>query len=330
MPAIEEALIPLGKTGIQVSPLGIGAWAWGDKLFWAYGRAASAGGGFTDEDIHQAFNASLDAGVNFFDTAEVYGSGRSERLLGSFLPQAGRPVVVATKFAPLPWRLTKGALTRALRGSLKRMGLSQVDLYQVHWPFKLVSIETWADALADVVQAGLARSVGVSNYSEAQMRRAYSVLARRGVPLASNQVEYSLLNRTVELNGLLQVCQELGITLIAYSPLAQGALTGKYSPDRLMPGVRGRRYNRAYLEKIQPLMALLQEIGRTHSIAGDAVSSSGPTPAQIALNWLICKGTLPIPGAKTARQALDNCGALGWRLSESEVVALDQSSLGLQ
>lgn len=327
-----ESFIPLGKTAIQVSPLGIGAWAWGDKLFWAYGRSAAAGGGFTDDDIHQAFNASLDAGVNFFDTAEVYGSGRSERLLGGFLPAAGRPVVVATKFMPLPWRLTKGAMLRALRGSLKRLGLEQVDLYQVHWPTPPVSIETWADALADIVQAGLARSVGVSNYNESQMRRAYSVLARRGVPLASNQVEYHLLNRKVELNGLLQACQELGITLIAYSPLAQGALTGKYSAERPLPGVRGRRYNRAYLEKTQPLLQLMREIGRTRSAPASSGSPAvnGPTPAQVALNWLICKGTLPIPGAKTARQALDNCGALGWRLTPEEVAALDQASLDLQ
>jgi aryl-alcohol dehydrogenase-like predicted oxidoreductase len=213
--------------------------------------------------------------------------------------------------------LPKTSLKRALRNSLKRLNLECVDLYQIHWPFPPVPIETWAEALGDVVQEGLVGAVGVSNYSEAQMRRAYATLAKRGVPLASNQVEYNLLNRKVELNGLLKVCQELGITLIAYSPMAQGALTGKYTPEKLMPGIRGRIYNRATLEKIQPLIRQMRDIGREHG---------GKTPSQVALNWCICKGSVPIPGAKNARQAQDNCGALGWRLTEAEVAALDESS----
>jgi aryl-alcohol dehydrogenase-like predicted oxidoreductase len=202
-----EERVMLGKTGIEISALGLGAWAWGDRMIWAYGR------GYSDADIRAAFDASLQAGVNFIDTAEVYGSGRSERLLGSFLPAAddrtaAQEVVVATKFMPYPWRLSHGALPNALRNSLKRLNLERVDLYQVHWPFPPVSVETWAGVLADVVEQGLTRAVGVSNYSEAQMRRTYSVLAKRGVPLASNQVLYSLVNRKVELNGLLKTCQE--------------------------------------------------------------------------------------------------------------------------
>lgn len=306
-----EELIPLGKTDLKVSPLGLGAWAWGDRLYWSYGR------GFSDADIRAAFDVSLEGGINWVDTAEAYGSGRSERLLGSFVAEAKRPVLVASKFMPYPWRLGKGALRKALQSSLERLGMQRVDLYQIHWPFPPVSVETWADALADAVQDGLVRAVGVSNYNEDQMRRAYAVLAKRGVPLASNQVSYSLLDRKVEKNGLLRTCHELNISLIAYSPLAQGVLTGKYAPDRPLPGIRGRRYPRALLEKVQPLLRRMREIGKEH---GDKSVS------QVALNWLICKGTLPIPGAKNARQAQENAGALGWRMREDEVMDLDKLS----
>jgi len=147
--------------------------------------------------------------------------------------------------------------------------------------------------------------------------RAHSALSKRGVPLASNQVEFHLLNRRIERDGLLKLCRELGVTLIAYSPLAKGLLTGKYTPQTRPPGLRSYIFRRARLGKIQPLIHLLREIGKAHD---------GKSPAQIALNWVICKGAVPIPGAKNARQARDNAGALGWRLSEAEIAALDKES----
>jgi len=303
--------VSLGATGIQISPMGIGTWAWGDTWFWQYGK-----GGYTDADLDAAYQASLAHGISFFDTAEIYGRGRSERLLGQFARKAGWPVVITTKFFPLPWRVSKGQLVRALRHSLDRLGLESVDLYQMHWPFPPVSIDTWMDAMADAVHAGLIRAVGVSNYNAEQTRQAHAALARRGVPLASNQVDYSLLQRKPETNGLLALCQQLNVTLIAYSPLAQGLLTGKYTPQNPPPGLRGRRYG-GILAGIQPLTSLLREIGQTHG---------GKTPAQVALNWTISKGTVPIPGAKNARQAIDNAGALGWRLADAEVAALDAAS----
>ena len=303
--------VPLGSTGIQISPMGIGTWAWGDTWFWQYGK-----GGYSDADLDAAYQASLAYGITFFDTAEMYGRGRSERLLGQFARQAGWPVVITTKFFPLPWRVSKGQLSHALRHSLDRLGLESIDLYQMHWPFPPVSIDTWMDAMADAVHAGLIRAVGVSNYNAEQTRRAYDALARRGVPLASNQVDYSLLQRKPETSGLLALCQQLNVTLIAYSPLAQGLLTGKYTPQNPPPGLRGRRYG-GILARIQPLTGLLREIGQAHG---------GKTPAQVALNWTISKGTVPIPGAKNARQAIDNAGALGWRLADAEVAALDAAS----
>ena len=304
----------LGGSGVSVTPLGIGTWQWGDTLVWGYGR-----GSYTDADLRAAFDASLASGAGFFDTAEGYGGGRSERLLGEFMRASGRPAIVATKFMPFPWRLRRGSLVAALRRSLGRLGLARVDLYQIHWPFPPRSIETWADALADAVEAGLARAVGVSNFSVGQMRRAHEALAKHGIPLASNQVGYSLLQRGPERRGLLAACRELNVTLIAYSPIAKGLLTGKYSPENRPGGVRRWMWSQEQLTRARSLVALLRQIGESHG---------GKTPSQVALNWLMCKGALPIPGVKTAWQAQENAGALGWRLTDDEIAALDETSSG--
>ncbi len=303
--------LTLGNTDIRIPPLGIGTWAWGDRFFWNYGRE------YTADDIRAAFIAAVEEGITFFDTAEVYGLGRSEQFLQEMLAQTETPIVIATKFFPLPWRVRKTAIRRALRYSLKRLGLASVDLYQIHFPWPPRSTDFWVRALGELVEEGLVRAAGVSNYTAEQMHRAHAILQTRGIPLASNQVHYSLLHRKPERDGTLNACQELGITLIAYSPLEMGLLTGKYTPENPPGGVRSRRYSRAYLERIRPLIGLLREIGQGHS---------GKTPAQVALNWVICKGAVPIPGAKNARQAVSNAGALGWRLTDNEVQALDDAS----
>lgn len=289
---------------------GLGAWQWGDRLIWQYGQT------YNDEDCRAAFMVSLEAGIRFVDTAEVYGNGRSERLLGQFLNETEQPVLVATKYFPFPWRLRKKSLLRALRGSLERIGVETIDLYQIHQPFSLQPIESLMEALAEAVKEGLTRTVGISNFNQTQMVRAYSALARKDVPLAANQVTYSLLNRAIEQDGLLARCKELGVRVIAYSPIEKGLLTGKYSPENPPPGIRGQRYGRL-LPKIGPLLKLMTEIGQEHG---------GKSKTQVALNWCICKGTLPIPGAKNAAQAEENAGALGWRLTEVEVDKLDQAS----
>ncbi len=300
----------LGPTEIQISALGIGTWAWGDKLVWGYGK------NYREGDLEAAFVESLARGITFFDTAEVYGWGMAERLLGKFMKRHDVQPVVATKFFPYPWRLWKGSLRRALRGSLKRLAVERVSLYQIHWPFPPLSIETWMDALADVVEAGGARAVGVSNYDLQQTRRAYDALARRGIPLASNQVQFNLLHRQPEEDGLLDWCHDHKCTLLAYSPLAMGILTGKYTPENPPPGFRGRRYPPKRLAKLEPLFVVLREIAQARE----------KTSAQIALNWVICKGAVPIAGAKKAHQVVDNAGALGWRLEPEEIRALDFAS----
>jgi aryl-alcohol dehydrogenase-like predicted oxidoreductase len=289
--------------------MGLGAWQWGDRVVWGYGQT------HTDKDIRETFDISLNLGIRFVDTAEIYGSGRSEQMLGAFLKETDQPVLVATKFFPWPWRLTKKFLPRALKGSLERLGLESVDLYQIHWPSFLLSPEAMMEGMVECVKQGWTRTVGVSNFDNSQMLRAYSTLAQHGIPLASNQVHYSLLNRTVEKNGMLARCKELGIRLIAYSPLEMGLLTGKYSPENPPPGTRGPKYAEL-LKKLPPVIRTLQEVGQNH----------GKTMPQVALNWLICKGTMPIPGAKNVRQAEDNAGGAGWRMEEAEVAKLDEVS----
>jgi aryl-alcohol dehydrogenase-like predicted oxidoreductase len=290
--------------------MGLGAWQWGDRLVWQFGN------GYGDEEVRQAFQVSMQEGIRFVDTAEVYGSGRSERLLGRFIKETDQPVLVATKFFPYPWRFSRKAIVKALKGSLERIGIESVDLYQIHWPALTMNTDVLMEGLAECVKSGLTRTVGVSNFGHNRMLASYSALARHTVPLASNQVHYSLLNRSAEKEGVLRRCQELGIRLIAYSPLEQGLLTGKYSADNPPSGTRSQRYA-GLLPRIQPLLKLLTEIGQDHG---------GKSNAQVSLNWAICKGTLPIPGAKNETQAVQNVGALGWRLTESEVAKLDEAS----
>ena len=290
--------------------MGLGAWQFGDRVMWNYGQTHN------EKDIEAAFDVSLNEGIRFVDTAEVYGMGKSESFIGAFLKTTDQPVLLASKFFPFPWRQHGSMLRNALRNSLNRLGLERLDLYQVHWPSPLLSPERVMEWMAGVVKEGLTRTVGVSNFSPTQTVRAYTTLSRHGIPLASNQVEYHLLDRTIEKNGLLERCKELGIRVIAYSPLAKGYLTGKYSPEKLPPGPRAGMFGHA-VSKLQPLLKLMTEIGQDHG---------GKSNAQVALNWCICKGTMPIPGAKNAEQAQQNAGALGWKLTEEQVKALDVAS----
>lgn len=174
------------------------------------------------------------------------------------------------------------------------------------------------EAMVSCLRSGMCKAIGVSNFGQADMLRAYSTLSRYSVQLAANQVHYSLLRRQVERDGLLARCKELGIRLIAYSPLEMGLLTGKYGPGKPPPGVRAFRYA-GVISKIGPLLNAMTDVGQAHG---------GKSNAQVALNWLMAKGALPIPGAKTEAQAQENAGALGWSLTEDEVALLDGASEG--
>ncbi|AFY58245.1 putative oxidoreductase, aryl-alcohol dehydrogenase like protein [Rivularia sp. PCC 7116] len=308
--------ITLGQNSVSVTPLCLGTWAWGDKLFWNYGN------GYGSEQVEQAFNAAIEAGITFFDTAEVYGLGLSEELLGKFMKNTDKEVQIATKFGPLPWRFSAESVSEALTESLKRLQVQQIALYQVHWPFTFfMSQETLMNALATEVEKGRIKTIGVSNYSQSQMQEAHQILARRGIPLAVNQVRYSLLTRQVESQGIIATAKRLGVKILAYSPLAQGLLTGKYSLDSNINPTGARsidpRFNKDNLQKIEPVISLLRNIGEKYS----------RTPAQVALNWLIAQGNvIPISGVKTAEQVQQNAGAVDWKLSDDEVTRLNEIS----
>ncbi|HEY7418842.1 MAG TPA: aldo/keto reductase [Ktedonobacteraceae bacterium] len=308
----------LGASEIVVPSLGIGIWSWGDRSFWGYGQS------YTREDITQTYKVCLDAGLNFFDTAEIYGSGMSERILGECMHADERPIIIASKFFPYPTRFSARSLLTALDHSLERLGVERIDLYQIHQPYSFIGIQSLMDALAEAVRSGKVRAVGVSNYSAAQMRKAYERLARHEIPLASNQVHYSLLHRNPESNGVLAACRELNVALIAYSPLEQGLLTGKYrvtqanaqpitGPRRFIPS-----FWTAQRRKMEPLMETLTQIAQAHD----------KTCGQVALNWLLEKDEhiIPIPGAKNVRQAQENAGATGWRITSEEQSQLDAAA----
>ena len=302
----------LSVGNITLPSLGIGTWAWGDRLFWGYGSD------YGEKEVKTAFEAAIASGATFFDTAEVYGLGESERLLGEFLKQTTQPVQIATKYFPLPWRWGQKAVADALTDSLKRLDIEQIALYQVHMPFDFfMGQSTLMEALASEVKRGRILTVGVSNYSATQMQQAYDLLAKYDVPLAVNQVRYSLLTRKIEQNGILETAQKLGVTILAYSPLDQGLLTGKYTPD-MQERVTGARkldpkFSANGLRKIEPIIDLLKQLGEKYQ----------KTPSQVALNWLIAQGNvIPIPGAKNARQGEENAGAMGWLLSSEDVQQL--------
>jgi aryl-alcohol dehydrogenase-like predicted oxidoreductase len=304
---------------MNVAPLGVGAWAWGTTRIWGYGKE------YDRSDVENAFRTSMAEGVSLVDTAEIYGNGVSERIIGEILRAGGfeRRPVIATKFAPLPYRFGARSLLNAVDKSLERLGIETIDLYQIHFPNPIFKINSLMDALAETVKAGKVRRVGVSNYGAEQMKRAHERLASHGVSLASNQVEYSLFKRAPETNGVLEASQDLGVTLIAYSPIAQGLLTGKYGPGSNRPSGLVRRMGKAFgeqnLKKVEPMVNILREVGDAHAT----------DPAQVAHNGLNTQAkTLPIPGAKNEHQARQNAGALGWEMTDEEAEKLHLATLG--
>jgi aryl-alcohol dehydrogenase-like predicted oxidoreductase len=311
--------ISLPGVEVAFAPVGVGTWAWGDRATWGMG------GYDTDLDegtIREAWDASFEAGVTFFDTAEVYGGGESERIIGTMVAEdrarhPDRRPVLASKFMPVPWKVDVGrSLLRSLRASIDRLGVDHVDLYQVHGPISLRGHAAMAEALAAGHAAGLLRAVGVSNYSRREMEAIDGQLRKRGLQLATNQIEFSLLRRVPETSGLIEACLSRGIVPLAYSPIGQGRLTGKYSAAEPPPG--RRTFSAHPMEVVDRVVAELRRTGAAHG---------GRTPSQVALNWLVAKGAVPIPGAKNRAQAAENAGALGWSLTDDEVAALDAAAL---
>jgi len=314
-----EGRTSLGKSALQVPRLGVGAMTWGDPKGFARLHPAQIayGGAHGIEEEKGAVEASIAAGANFFDTAAQYSMGAAERRLGELT--RGRDVIIATKY-PSGFSFRAEDFPGELEATLKRLGRDSIELYQHHYPNARLSIPKLMDSVAEAVEAGKVRAVGVSNYAAAQMREAHAALAQRGIPLASNQVQYSLVHRKPEVDGVLDACQELGVTLIAYSPLGMGALTGKYSSQHRAGGFFRRilpNFSRKAMDAVQPVLKLLREIGERYS----------KTPSQVALRWLIENPiVLPIPGAKNSSQATENAGALSFSLTAQEMETLNRAT----
>jgi aryl-alcohol dehydrogenase-like predicted oxidoreductase len=320
-PAIQTR--PLGKTGIQVTPIGLGV------------MELSGGGGMlgrvfpilSQEEKNAIIKAALDGGINWFDTAEIYGSGLSERSLAAGLHAAGirsGEVVIATKWSP--FLRTSRNIPHTIQNRIRFLDGYPIDLYYIHNPRSFSSPEDEMNAMADLVESGQIHSVGVSNFNADLMRRAHAALQKRGLPLAANQVHYSLLHRNIETDGTLETARELGITIVAYTPLASGLLTGKYhrNPELLKQKFfYWRTRMERQLEASRPLVEALEDIAGRHQA----------TAGQVALNWLINfhgDTVVAIFGATKAQQVAEGAGAMKFRLSEADLARLDELSRAIR
>ena len=313
----------LGRTGIQITPIGLGVMQFsGGKGVFKFMFPD-----LSQSDMNTIVKTALDGGINWFDTAEMYGRGKSEQSLATALKEnetKDDEVLIATKWFPI-FR-TASNIPRTILNRQRFLDGYTIDLYQIHQPYSFSSPEAEMDAMADLVEEGKIRAVGVSNYSAERMRRAHAALQKRGLSLASNQVEYSLWKRSIETDGILQSAKELGITIIAWGPLASGLLTGKFhhNPDVLAQTPIGRRnILKRNLEKSRPLVDALTEIGENYDAS----------PSQVALNWLINfhdETVVAIPGASKVKHAQEGADTMQFKLSKEEMERLDTISQDLQ
>jgi aryl-alcohol dehydrogenase-like predicted oxidoreductase len=318
---MKMALHPLGKSGIRITPVGLGCWQFSQGQGWNKYWPA-----LPEAEIEGIVAAAIDGGINWFDTAEAYGNGASERQLARVLQKAGHPpgaFVIATKWMPIFRRASHIGETIEVRRA--NLAPYPIDLYQIHNPASFSSVAAQMKAMAKLVGEGRIKSVGVSNFGAKRMIEAHRVLAEAGLPLVSNQVHYSLLKRKIEANGVLEAARERGITIIAYSPLDQGVLTGRYHDHPELVGkIAGARkwrgfYKAKFLGKSRPVIEALKEIGARRAA----------TPAQIALNWLFSahgESVVVIPGATKTAQAAANAAAMAFALTKDEIDHLDRVS----
>lgn len=314
-------LRPLGRTNMMVSPIGLGCWQFSKQnnlagKFWPV---------LDDELITQVVALSLEGGINWFDTAEIYGKGASEKALARALQATGKKpgeVLIATKWWPM-FRFASN-IPETIDERISALSPYPVDLHQVHQPWGFSNEREEVKQMAALVKQGKIKYVGVSNYSAKQMKNAWETLDRLGIPLASNQVQYSLLNRKIESNGIMDTAKKLGISIIAYSPLAQGLVTGKFHDNpELLKNIGLRKYNSLFkpagMEKSRPLVNLLKDLAQKYNVS----------PAQIALNWLIHfhgNTVVAIPGATKDKHAADNTGSMKFRLSDDDLAKIDNQS----
>jgi aryl-alcohol dehydrogenase-like predicted oxidoreductase len=318
-----ESLRNLGKSDLKITPIGLGCWQ--------FSKGSNFAGKFwpklEDSVTDNIVKISLEGGINWFDTAELYGNGASEKGLAGSLQKLGKKpgeVIIATKWWPM-FR-TASNIIKTIDVRLNALSPYPIDLYQVHQPFGFSSEQEEMKAMAELVKAKKVRYVGVSNFSARKMRNAWETLQKEGINLISNQVRYSLLDRKIETNGILDAAKELGISIIAYSPLAQGLVTGKFHDNpELLKNIGYRKYMPAFksggLEKSRPVIDLVKNLALKYSV----------TPSQIALNWLIHyhgDTVVAIPGATKESHAQENTGAMKFRLSQEDMELLHEASKG--
>ncbi|MFW9803449.1 MAG: aldo/keto reductase [Candidatus Thorarchaeota archaeon] len=309
----------LGKTDLEVSPIGLGAmqFAGGSGFFRFYLTRIAP------DCIDEIVQLALDNGINWIDTAEVYGGGASERAVAHGLASVGKSpgdVIVTTKWMPV--LKSASSIRKAAEKSTNRLTPYPIDLYLVHQPFSRSSIKTQMNAMADLVDAGLVQAVGVSNFSNVKMFSAHEALAERGIHLATNQVQFSLLHRNIEHNGVLEAARDLDVTITAYTPLGMGVLTGRLhsNPELFSSMPRFRRSRlRGKIKESKPLVDELEAIAREHEA----------TAAQVALSWTINyhgDKVVAIPGASKPYQAEQNAGAMRVSLTSEQMESLSTLS----
>jgi aryl-alcohol dehydrogenase-like predicted oxidoreductase len=309
----------LGKTGIEISPIGLGCW----QFHGGKGMSANIWKVLTQDEVNQIVKTALEGGINWFDTAEAYGNGGSEKALSTALTNAGKvngEVVIATKW--LPFFRTAGNIPRTIGDRQRYLAPFSIDLHQIHMPYAFSTVEAQMDAMAALVRAGKIRSIGVSNFSTAKMRRAHAALAKHGLPLASNQVRFNLVNRNKEKGGVLEAARKLNITIIAYSPLGQGLLTGKFHKDpesvKKLPSMRKKLMDRM-IEKSRPLIKMLEDIAGSYNC----------TTSEVALSWVVNysdNSIVAIPGASKTEHVFQNIMAMNLKLTKDEMTKLDEVS----
>jgi len=310
----------LGASDTWLSPIGLGTWQFSQ----GHGLVGKFWPQLNEALMLSIVEEALRYGINWFDTAEVYGGGKSEEALASALDTlmvSDDEVFIATKWWPA-FRSAR-SLDATIHERLRRLHQRRITLYQIHQPYSRSSIAEQMRAMARLLDAGQIRYAGVSNFSQTQMIEAHRLLKSHGHPLVSNQVRYHLLDRRIETNGVLRAAEDLGISIIAYSPLAQGLLTGKFHQNKIRPSGMRRidpHFRPSYLAKTQPLIDTLKTLAEKYQVSS----------AQVALNWLITRpghGVFAIPGATRVSQAAQNAGAMGWNLSSSDRDWLSQVSL---
>ena len=305
----------------MVTPIGLGCWQ--------FSKQKNMAGKFwpTLEDnlIERIVSLSIDGGISWFDTAEVYGGGESEQSLSYALKAAGKKpgeVIVATKWWPI-LRFASN-IRKTIKKRIRLLDPFPIDLYQVHQPWSFSGEESEMAVMAELVNRKLIKAVGVSNFNAQKMENSFETLQKAGIPLASNQVRYNLLDRSIESNGVLNLAKKLGVTIIAYSPLAQGLVTGKFHDNpELLKNIGLRRYSPQFkpegLAKSRPVITLVKELAIKYNV----------TPSQVALNWLIQYNgdtVVAIPGATKEVHVKENCGAMTFSLTDEDMLRLDKVS----